>query len=43
LGFVAPPMLFFGVLAALLLCYLLAVEAMKQWFFRRFAPERGAP
>ncbi|MDB5925114.1 MAG: mgtA [Betaproteobacteria bacterium] len=37
LGFVAPPALFFAVLAAMLLFYLLAVEAMKQWFFRRFA------
>jgi Mg2+-importing ATPase len=39
LGFVAPPPLFFGVLTTLLLFYLLAVEAMKQWFFRRFAAQ----
>jgi Mg2+-importing ATPase len=39
LGFVAPPAFFFLILAAMLLFYLLAVEAMKQWFFRRFAAE----
>ena len=39
LGFVAPPAFFFIVLAALVFCYLLAVEGMKQWFFRRFANE----
>ena len=37
LGFVAPPALFFVILAVILLFYLLAVEGMKQWFFRRFA------
>ncbi|WP_042877213.1 magnesium-translocating P-type ATPase [Cupriavidus necator] len=39
LGFVAPPAFFFLILAAMLLLYLLAVEGMKQWFFRRFAAE----
>ena len=39
LGFVAPPAVFFLILAAMLLFYLLAVEGMKQWFFRRFAGE----
>ncbi|GAB7541781.1 magnesium-translocating P-type ATPase [Cupriavidus sp. 8B] len=39
LGFVAPPAFFFLILAAMLLFYLLAVEGMKQWFFRRFATE----
>ena len=39
LGFVAPPASFFLILAAMLLFYLLAVEGMKQWFFRRFAAE----
>ncbi|WP_454753783.1 HAD-IC family P-type ATPase [Cupriavidus necator] len=39
LGFVAPPAFFFIILAAMLLFYLLAVEGMKQWFFRRFATE----
>ncbi len=39
LGFVAPPALFFLVLTAMLLAYLLAVEGMKKWFFRRFAAE----
>ena len=39
LGFVAPPPFFFVILAAILIFYLLAVEGMKQWFFRRFAAE----
>ena len=39
LGFVAPPPLFFLVLVGLLIVYLLAVEAMKQWFYRRFSGE----
>jgi P-type Mg2+ transporter len=39
LGFVAPPASFFVILAAILVFYLLAVEAMKQWFFRRFVTE----
>ena len=39
LGFVAPPALFFLVLTALLVTYLLAVEWMKRWFFIRFAAE----
>jgi Mg2+-importing ATPase len=39
LGFVTPPAFFFLILAAMLIAYLLAVEWMKQWFFRRFAAE----
>jgi P-type Mg2+ transporter len=39
LGFVAPPAFFFLILVGMLLFYLFAVEAMKQWFFRRFAAE----
>jgi P-type Mg2+ transporter len=39
LGFVAPPAFFFLVLTTMLLAYLLAVEGMKRWFFRRFAAE----
>ena len=35
----APPALFFLVLSIMLLAYLLAVEGMKRWFFRRFAVE----
>lgn len=35
LGFVAPPAFFFLILTAVLVVYLLAVEGMKQWFFRR--------
>jgi Mg2+-importing ATPase len=38
-GFVAPPKLFFLVLAVMLIFYLLAVEGMKQWFYRKFAKE----
>ena len=39
LGFVAPPALLFLILIVMLLAYLLAVEAVKKWFFRRFAAE----
>ncbi len=39
LGFVAPPMLFFLILSAMVLVYLLSVEGIKQWFFRRFAAD----
>jgi P-type Mg2+ transporter len=39
LGFVAPPAFFFLILITMLLAYLLAVEGMKRWFFRRFAAE----
>ncbi len=39
LGFAPPPAFFFLILAAILFFYLLAVEGMKQWFFRRFAAE----
>jgi Mg2+-importing ATPase len=39
LGFVVPPVFFFLILTAMLLAYLLAVELMKRWFFRRFAAE----
>ena len=39
LGFVAPPAFLFFILIVMLLAYLLAVEAMKKWFFSRFAAE----
>jgi Mg2+-importing ATPase len=39
LGFVAPPAFFFLILVVMLLAYLLAVEGIKQWFFRHFAAE----
>jgi Mg2+-importing ATPase len=39
LGFVRPPALFFLILTGMVLAYLLAVEAMKRWFYRRFAAE----
>jgi Mg2+-importing ATPase len=35
LGFTPLPMFYFGVLTALLVAYLLAVETGKQWFYRR--------
>ena len=37
LGLVPLPLGFFGVLAALVVVYLLAVEAVKRVFYRRFA------
>jgi P-type Mg2+ transporter len=40
LGFVPPPAFFFLILTAMLIAYLLAVELMKQWFFRHFAAEK---
>jgi Mg2+-importing ATPase len=39
LGFVPPPLGFFAILAVLVAAYLVAVEGVKQWFYRRLAPE----
>jgi Mg2+-importing ATPase len=39
LGFVPPPAAFFLILAAMVAMYLGAVQAVKIWFYRRFAPE----
>jgi len=39
IGFVTPPAFFFLILTAILITYLLAVEWIKQWFFRHFAAE----
>ena len=36
LGFVAPPPLFFLVLAVMVILYLLIVEQVKQWFYRHY-------
>jgi len=36
LGFVAPPPLFFLVLAGMVILYLLIVEQVKQWFYRHY-------
>jgi Mg2+-importing ATPase len=36
-GFVAPPASFYAILAAIVVTYLVFVEGVKQWFFRRFA------
>jgi Mg2+-importing ATPase len=37
LGFVAPPPLFFLILLAMVLCYLVAVEFVKRYFYRHFS------
>ncbi len=37
-GFVAPPPLFFFILAGMVIAYLLMVEVAKQWFYKRYAP-----
>jgi Mg2+-importing ATPase len=36
LGFVAPPLLFFIILASMVIVYLLMVEVVKQWFYKRY-------
>jgi len=36
LGFVAPPFLFFFILASMVIVYLLMVEMVKQWFYKRY-------
>ena len=36
-GFVAPPPLFFFILAGMVIVYLLMVEVVKQWFYKRYA------
>lgn len=36
LGFVPPPLLFFVILASMVIVYLLLVEAVKQWFYKRY-------
>ena len=38
LGFVRPPLSFFLLLTGMVATYLLGVEAVKRWFYRRFAP-----
>jgi P-type Mg2+ transporter len=37
LGFVAPPPTFFVVLVGMVILYLLIVEQVKQWFYKRYA------
>lgn len=39
LGFVAPPPLFYLVLAGMVILYLLIVEQAKQWFYKRYASQ----
>ncbi len=41
LGFVAPPPLFFLILMAMVLCYLVAVEFAKRFFYRNFSVRQG--
>ena len=43
LGFTPLPLLFFGLLAILIITYLLAVEYCKQWFYRRLNALPGKP
>ncbi len=38
-GFVQPPALYFPVLFAIVICYLIAVQRMKRWFIRKFGYE----
>lgn len=38
LGFVAPPLLFFLILTSMVVLYLFMVEAVKQWFYKRYTP-----
>jgi P-type Mg2+ transporter len=35
LGFIAPPLAFFGVLLVMLATYLALVEVAKRWFYQR--------
>lgn len=37
-GFVPPPLLFFFILAGMVMVYLAMVEMVKQWFYKRYAP-----
>ena len=37
LGFVAPPSLFFFILASMVIVYLMMVEVVKRWFYKRYA------
>lgn len=37
LGFVAPPPLFFFILAGMVIVYLCVVELMKQWFYKHYS------
>jgi len=41
LGFVAPPPLFFLILVAMVLCYLVAAEFAKRFFYRHFSVQQG--
>ncbi len=43
LGFVAPPARFFLILAAMVAVYLVGVQGIKTWFYRRFAPGDATP
>jgi Mg2+-importing ATPase len=41
LGFVAPPPVYYAAVALMVVLYLLAVQGVKGWFYRRFGD--GAP
>ena len=41
LGFTPPPILFFAILPVMLVCYLLAVEIAKHWFYARYVRRSG--
>ena len=43
LGFTPLPPEFFGLLAGLMIVYLVLVEIVKRWFYRRLAQRQGAP
>lgn len=43
LGFTALPLTFFGLLAVLIITYLLTVEYCKQWFYKRLNKSRNNP
>ncbi|MCG7757803.1 MAG: magnesium-translocating P-type ATPase [Nitrosomonas sp.] len=43
LGFTALPLMFFGLLAVLIITYLLTVEYCKQWFYKRLNKSRNNP
>jgi Mg2+-importing ATPase len=36
-GFVAPPLLFYVILSGLIVTYMVIVEAVKTWFYKRYS------
>jgi Mg2+-importing ATPase len=37
-GFVEMPLLFFAILALLIIAYIIIVEIVKNWFYKRYSP-----